>query len=607
LKEEVALNQKKIVAIESNPDLRDSSNSTKSERSKEDAVALMGVGTTNTPLRVLAAFGKIQAAPSEFKPCESVASAGILMALPALLSCGLLRHCSRYFTLPAGYYDLIHIFLMLAYMTLCRVKSIENLSSSPPGEWGKLLGLDRCPAVKTMRNKLNLLTKGKVSEWSAKLSEEWMEEDPGNVGVLYIDGHTRVYHGAQTKLPKHYVARQRLCSRATCDYWVNGFNGLPFFRVNCAVDPGMIHVLENEIIPELERTIPNQPTENELRENPHLSRFRLVFDREGYSPRFFKQLRTKHIACQTYHKYPGEDWAEEEFTLHQVKGITGENIEMQLAERGTLLGSTPAEQIWVKEIRRMTKSGRQISIVSTEWLATPGEIASPQFGRWYQENFFKYMMQHFNLDRLIDYNLEEIDDTTRVVNPAWRKLDSQTRSQIGKAVRKKAKLHDLTIAEGLNPAQIEAYMEKAIELQEEIEKERHEILELKAQRKNLRKHIEIKDLPEEHRFKQLATRSKQFIDTIKIISYRAETAMANSVRPHLGDHHGDESRVYIRKLYDSEANLIPDEKNKTLTVEIHSLATPKENEILKALCEDLNETATNYPNTKMRLIYKLVS
>lgn len=529
------------------------------------------------------------------------------MALPALLSCGLLRHCSRYFTLPSGYYDAVHIFLMLAFMTLCRVKSVENLSSSPPGEWGKLLGLDRCPAVKTMRNKLTLLTKGDVSEWASKLSEEWMEGDPDNVGVLYIDGHTRVYHGAQTKLPKHYVARQRLCSRATCDYWVNGFNGLPFFRVNCAVDPGMIYILTHKIIPELQRSIPNQPTEKEFENNPHLSRFRLVFDREGYSPKFFKKLRHMQIACQTYHKYQGDDWPEEEFSLHLVKGVTGENIEMHLAERGSLIGSTTAEQIWVKEIRRMTKSGRQISIVSTEWLANPGEIASPQFGRWYQEDFFKYMRQEFNLDRLIDYNLEEVDETTRLINPAWRKLDSKKRSITGKLVRKKARLVDLTIAEGLSTTQIETFMEKASDLQGEIAKDNDEIARLKEQCKIHKRHIEVKDLPEEDRFKQLATRSKQFIDTLKIIAYRAETAMANCVRPLLGEHHRDEARVYIRKLYNSEANLIPDEENKTLTVEIHSLATPKENEILKTLCEQINETATKYPNTEMRLVYKLVS
>ena len=78
-----------------------------------------------------------------------------------------------------------------------------------------------------------------------------------------------------------------------------------------------------------------------------------------------------------------------EFTTHAVKLTSGEIAEMQLAERGTLIGSTADERIWVREIRRLTDSGHQVSIVSTEWEATPAEIAGPQFGRWYQENFFK--------------------------------------------------------------------------------------------------------------------------------------------------------------------------------------------------------------------------
>ena len=34
-------------------------------------------------------------------------------------------------------------------LTLCRIKSIEQLRSTAPGEWGKLHGLDRCPEAKT--------------------------------------------------------------------------------------------------------------------------------------------------------------------------------------------------------------------------------------------------------------------------------------------------------------------------------------------------------------------------------------------------------------------------------------------------------------------------
>jgi hypothetical protein len=565
------------------------------------------VATTDPGMRVLAAVGKINQAPSTFHPCEDVSFGGVLLALPALLSCGLLRHGSRFFTLPAGYYSQTHIFMTMAFMALCRIKSIEQLGYTAPGEWGKLLGLDRCPAVKTLRAKIKDLTAGESDAWAAQLCEDWMQEDPANLGVLYVDGHTRVYHGKQTKLPRHYVARQRLCMRATTDYWVNGFDGMPFFKINRAVDPGMIQVLEEEIIPTLETQIPNQPTEAELKSDRYRTRFRLVFDREGYSPGLFKRMNAKHIACQTYHKFPGDDWPEEEFDNVPVKLIDGSEADMALAERGTLLGSKADEQLWVREIRKRTKSGRQIAIISTEWQASRAEIAGPQFGRWYQENFFKYGRQHFNLDRLIDYQLEPIDGSTRVVNPAWRQLDGQIRSRAAKQARRKAKLHDLTLKGQLTSKRAEHYMEKAEELRAEIEEEAAEIDQLKSQRRELGKHIEIGDLPEEDQFMKLATRSKHFIDTLKIIAYRAETAMARLVREHLGKHHEDEARAYVRDLYTSEANLKPDREAGTLTVELHSLATPKANEILRHLCAELNATKTTYPDTNLTVIFKSVS
>jgi len=567
----------------------------------------MGVGTTDPQLRVLAAVGKITEAPSEFLPCDDVSFGGVLLALPALLSNGLLRYCSRFFSLPFGYYGLEHIFMILAFMTLCRIKSIEALGSSAPGEWGKLLGLDRCPATKTLRGKIRLLATGGAEDWATQLCNDWMQADPANAGILYIDGHTRVYHGSHTKLPRHHVARQRLCMHATADYWVNGFDGLPFFKVNCAVDPGMIKVLEKEIVPTLEKQVPAQPTEAELAADSQRMRFRLVFDREGYSPGFFKRMATKRIACQTYRKFVADNWPKEEFSPHCVKLIMGGEADMQLAERGTLLGTKSSDKIWLREIRKLTQSGRQIAIVSTEWAATPSEIAGPQFGRWYQENFFKYAREHFSLDRLIDYQLEPIEDTTQVVNPAWRKLDGEIRKRAAKLSRQKVKLCDLTLGKGLVPEQIKDHINKAETLRAEIEEETVAIEQLKTERKESSKHIEIKELPEEDQFMKLAHRSKHFIDTLKIVAYRAETAMANTVREPLGPHHQDEARTFARKLYATEANLVPDPEAGTLGVEIHSMATPKENRILRDLCEQLNETQTCYPGTNLRIIYKPVS
>ncbi len=49
-------------------------------------------------------------------------------------------------------------------------------------------------------------------------------------------------------------------------------------------------MLEEEIVPQLEQDVPNQPSDEELSKDPWLSRFVIVFDREGYSLSFPKDV-----------------------------------------------------------------------------------------------------------------------------------------------------------------------------------------------------------------------------------------------------------------------------------------------------------------------------
>ena len=126
------------------------------------------------------------------------------------------------------------------------------------------------------------------------------------------------------------MARQRLCLRATTDYWVNAMNGQPFFVVNQAVDPGLIKVIEQDILPRFDDDVPGQPAKPVLEADPLLHRFTLVFDREGYSPAFLQRMKSQRVACLTYHKYPGDDWHAEEFFAHQVKLSSGQVVEMKV-------------------------------------------------------------------------------------------------------------------------------------------------------------------------------------------------------------------------------------------------------------------------------------
>ena len=207
-------------------------------------------------------------------------------------------------------------------MALARLKSVESLRYCAPGEWGKVLGLDRVPEVRTLREKISLLAvQKKPMTWSADLCHQWMEAAPEEAGALYVDGHVRVYHGKLAHLPRRYVAREKLCLRGSVDYWVNAMDGQPFFFVHKDISSGLINALESDIVPRLIEEVPNQPSAEALESSPLLHRFTIIFDREGYSPELLLSLKNKRVACLTYHKYPKEDWSAEEFRTYPVKWL----------------------------------------------------------------------------------------------------------------------------------------------------------------------------------------------------------------------------------------------------------------------------------------------
>lgn len=565
----------------------------------------MGNGATRCLERVAAAMGELGSAPVEFQAACDVAQGGVLLALPSLLAVGLLRYTSEFYQLPPGFYGLESIFLLLALMALARIRSLEQLRYQAPGEWGKLLGLDRIPEVRTLRAKLNLLCReaGQALRWNGELAKEWIAQQNAADLYFYCDGHVRVYHGGQTALPRHYVARERLCLRATTDYWINAMDGQPFLYVNKEVDPGLIATLQQDVIPWLEASAPKTPEqERRMAENARAHWFTIVFDREGYSPDLFEQLRQKRIAILTYHKFPQEDWRAEEFVPHSVTLAGGEAVTLPLAERGTRLSNN----LWLREIRKLTESGHQTSILTTNFQAPMTTLAVSLFARWSQENFFRYMREHYSLDRLIEYGTEPVPDTVLVVNPARRKLDSQVRSQADRRHRLVAQFGALALSEDPSVPQMEVFQQRKGQLQEEIQVLDLAIEKLKQQRKETKTHIPVDSLPEQDRFTRLRAERKHFIDTLKMIAYRAESSMASLLREPMarGD---DDARALLRQIFQTHADLIPDLAAGTLTVRLHHLTQSAHDRAVGQLLDHLNATQTIFPGTHLTLVFKLGS
>ena len=550
---------------------------------------------------MLAAVGVLRQAPVEFEPAADVPLGGVLWALPALLTEGLLRHSRKLFTLPEGFYPLETIFLVLAFMALVRLRSLEALRYEPPGEWGQLVGLDRIPEVRTLRQKLGQLCQpaGVVTDWSSQLAREWMAAQPDYDGAYYTDGHVRVYHGKLAALPRRYVARQKLCLRGTTDYWVNALDGQPFFLVSRPVDLGLIEVLRTEIVPRLLADAPGQPTADQLAADPWRHRFTLVFDRAGYSPEFFAQQKAQRVAVITYHKFPGDDWPAAEFVSQPLTLANGEQVTLSLAERGTCLSNG----LWVREIRQREDSGHQVSVLATDYRSELRPIAVRMFARWTQENFLKYMREHYAIDRLVEYGTEPLPETTTVVNPARRKLDSQIRRQQALQDRDHAAFGALNLSATPEPLELEAWQQQKARLHEAITARQTQLEALKAQRKSTPRHLALKDLPQGEQFPRLRAERKHFVDTIKLIAYRAETALVGTLRENLA--RSDDGRALVRELMRSSADLHPDWEHKTLTVSLHPLPSRLQDQSVRHLAEELTATETVFPGTNLRLVFSL--
>lgn len=560
----------------------------------------MGIATTNETQRALARFGVIQGENPSFGNHNSVPYGGVLFLLPALINQGLMKIKDTH-KIAEGYYKLESIILTLAFMILCRIKNPEQLKQCAPGEMGKLLGLDRMPEIRCLRNKMSALFANNTTlELNRKLALQWNEPTQDNL-FLYTDGHVKIYTGNKATLTKKFISRQKLCLSATADFWLNDAQGLPLMVWTGELSEKLQYMIEDKMIPELLASgmIAKYDKEQDQSQTPVCT---LIFDREAYEPDFFTRLWDQYrIAIITYRKNVKDKWDVKDFAEMELLDPLNNKKTMLLGEKPIELDGSK-----FREIRCLTSREHQTAMITTHPTLSIEVTALTLFNRWQQENFFKYMIADYSLDHLVEYGTEHIDLERKIVNPAYRVINYQVKKEREKLQRLKASLLKkvkLNTTEQLD--QFKESIEAKANLLTQIEAKQNVVNQLIIDRDKIPAKIKLGELSEEKRFTKLKTESAYFMSTLKMICYRAESAIANLLHGIYG-RFTEEKRMFIKNIITSPADLIPDLKNNTLTIKLHSLNTPKANELVSQICETLNESETVYPGTNLTLIYKSV-
>ena len=406
-----------------------------SARSAADASCEGGIGVKRTEERLLARTGAV------FEAAEAVSGAGVLLALPALLGEGLVEASETvYGRLKNGFFDLRSVLLTLAFMALLRIRSAEQLKGHAPGELGLALGLDRAPEMKTLRRKLREIgARGLARQLAEALARRWMSASPGLVGMLYIDGHVRPYHGRKHRFPKAFVPRRRLCLPATTDVWVHDAAAQPWLFVTAAANDGLLSMLDKEILPDVRAQVGAG------------RRVTLVFDREGWSPETFQRWFKAGFDVLTYRKGRYAPWPEAAFDAFEDPAQAGASkpAVYRLAAGEARFGKGGSFRM--REVRRLCANGHQTSVLTTRRDLPIAEVASRMFARWRQENFFRYMRHEFALHHLCCRAVEPDDPVRLVPNPLRRQLKKdreRLERQAGRLERKqKKKMQDLREAD----------------------------------------------------------------------------------------------------------------------------------------------------------------
>jgi len=555
------------------------------ERAAEDQSCEAGVAVKRTLERTLACVGTLAEAEPKFEAAEAVPNAGVLLAVPALEHEGLLEVGAQvYGGLSNGFFGLRSVLLTFACMALLRIKTPEQLTEHDPGTLGLLLGLDRVPEVKTLRRKLaELGERGLARTLMTTCTERWAKAQPEDLGMLYVDGHVRPYHGRTHVLPKHHVQQRGRPMPGTKDFHVNDRNAAPLFFVTAEATEGVLKTLDEQLLPEVRRLV-----------GPR-RRVTMVFDREGWSPKRFATWKQQGFDVLTYRKGKMSTWRATSF--HKSTGrVGGARVAYALAERAVTLSNG----MHVREIRRLTEDGHQTSVITTNQKLSTLAVAHRMFSRWRQENFFRYMRHEFALDHLCTHAVEPADPQRLVTHPERKALEKKLKGLRASTTRLIERRTKLPAGE---TTRVEGKVMTPKALDHRITKQESDADRLAARIATLPRHVPLHEILDPTQIVQLERERKILIDTIKMAAYRAETSLTRLVEP-LFARHEDESRKFLKSIFQATADLIPDPRRKTLTVRFHGLASPRATRALAELCAVVNERDCVYPGTDLKLRFE---
>ena len=495
--------------------------------------------------RMAAYAGMLEDAQPIFANCEHVEGAGCLLAVAIVAATGFFNAVQQvYQTIGPSFYGLRNTFMTLLLMALLRIKNPEQMNQNNPLKLGRVLGLDRAPSVKTIRRKLELLG---AREQAANLmnlrSKEIMQGENFPDAILFVDGHVQRYHGKK-KVGQTWSSSKNRVVKAVSDYWVNLADATPLLCIPTSFNERLNKMLPQIILRAQKSCLGRRIT--------------VIFDRGGADAATYELLEIPVYTSNS----------------KGSRRKTGRSVK-------------------VREIIVRREDGRYKHVITTRKDLKTLEVCERLFARWTQENFFKYMIETYNLDHLYTYRSNNVPEEIDHPNPEYTRLEKQRkkiRQRIAAIPGKELENIAMNNLEHLVKLYQAKKGKKLKELATKL-KEIDQALKLTPKRKTAADYA------------TLESETRMIGNLVKMTAWDAEGTLAQLVG-NVSKAINTNERGMVAAFLSTTGRLRVADKQ--LRITLQSQSEPSRTRLLEHLCRIITERQACYPGTDMKMVFEVV-
>lgn len=459
------------------------------------------------------------------------------------------------------------VMLTVYFSQALRMKSIEQTKHLLTAHFGPLVQGDFY-RQQSLRYAIDDITAHKkFDEVITQHYRNMGEQTELGDGIYYTDGHFSCYYGKYA-IPKGYDARRQRPARGRNTIYLHNSIGHNILSFESPTNTTLSVDIET-LLKKMKQTY------GEVKGKT------LFFDRGGYSANCFKKIKSEGMYFTTYMKHRKKDREIDEALFEEIEiNVHGEKITNRVYE-----SERESRQYGVlRTIIFIGKQGKQIPVITTNMSLSSSEIVARLQKRWVEENGFKYMNEHYNIDLLTTYETEEAPDKIMErQNPQRKDINSQIANK--KAERRELKeqyvirMQDVKDKSEVTLAEFEQQEEK---LNYAIKNAEMELGMLQLKRENIPSKVKTNMKDESVIGSQ---KRRMFINLIKTMNYNCEKWLQQLFCQYHPK--ADETLSLIRHVLTQPGRLR--QRGETLEVELERLDSEVQASSLDRVLENLKE------------------